>query len=200
MFCGIIDHVGILEAIEPKSQSTLLRIRSQWADFSLGESIAVDGMCLTVVASHHNCFDCELSPETLAITTAQQYRIGQLLNLERALCVGDRIGGHFVTGHVDQTLILDRKIQQGGCVELHFSGFSQKVCAYLVAKGSVTLNGVSLTVNRVDQSNVVVMLIPHTLAHTNLSQLEPKSHVNVEWDYMAKLVGNHIQIFKGVTS
>ena len=190
MFCGIVDHTGTLEAIDQKSKGVLLRIRSQFSDFSLGESIAVDGVCLTVTAFDENTFDCELSPETMSVTAASAYRVGQLVNLERAMRLSDRIGGHLVTGHVDETILLDNKVRRGDFTEFHFSDFPAEKKAYLIEKGSVTINGVSLTVNKVDEDGFTVMLIPHTLERTQLSDLLPEMRVNIEWDYMAKIIVN----------
>lgn len=188
MFCGIVDHIGILEHIEQKPKGVLFRVRSEFTDFVLGESIAIDGACLTVTANEADMFECELSPETLNVTIAGNYQIGQPLNLERAMRMNDRIGGHLVTGHVDETILVESKAQHDEFIELYFSGFSRENLAYLIPKGSVTINGVSLTVNAVDENGFSVMLIPHTLERTNLSALVLMQRVNVEWDYMAKLI------------
>lgn len=188
MFSGIVDHTGTVEKIIQKPKGLLFRIRSQFTDFSLGESIAIDGMCLTVTNSDTHTFECELSPETLNVTIAGHYQVGQSLNLERAMRMNDRIGGHLVTGHIDETLIVNKKIHHDDFVELHFSVPSKKSQAYLISKGSVTINGVSLTVNTIDQNGFSVMLIPHTLERTNLSNLDAGTQVNVEWDYVAKII------------
>ena len=188
MFCGIVDHIGTLEHIERKPKGVLFRIRCQFADFSLGESIAVDGVCLTVIASDEDSFECELSPETLNVTIASRYQVGQLVNLERAMRINDRIGGHWVTGHVAETVVVNSKTKHDEYTELYLSNFSKPNLAYLVPKGSVAINGVSLTVNAVNDTNFSVMLIPHTLERTNLSTLKSNDSVNVEWDYLAKLI------------
>ena len=193
MFCGIVDHLGTLEHIAPKPDGVLLRIRSQFTDFSLGESIAVDGVCLTVTASDGNTFECELSPETLNVTIAHHYRSGQLLNLERAMRLSDRMGGHWVTGHVSETITVSRKARHDEFVEFYFSDVAKPTLSYLVPKGSVAINGVSLTVNTVDETGFSLMLIPHTLERTNLSSLKVNDRVNVEWDYLAKLVEKQLE-------
>jgi riboflavin synthase len=192
MFTGIIDHIGTIVASQPTSVGRLLRIASRFEDLTLGESIAVDGVCLTVMAIDGKHFDVQVSPETLAKTTLSGYPQQQTINLERAMCLNDRVGGHLVTGHVDETIVLARKISQDAYCELFFSTVSNQQQCYLIPKGSVTINGVSLTVNAVDASGFSVMLVPHTLANTTLSQLNATMHVNVEWDYVAKIVAKQV--------
>lgn len=198
MFSGIVDHIGQLVGVQQKTKGVLFRIRSTFSDFNLGESIAVDGVCLTVTAFENDVFECELSPETLVVTRASEYQVGQQLNLERAMCMGDRIGGHLVTGHVDGLITLDNKKQCDEFFELHFSDFSKNNFSYLIPKGSVTINGVSLTVNAIDPEGFSVMLIPHTLERTNLSALNVGDRVNVEWDYMAKIIERQVAV-RGMT-
>lgn len=191
MFSGIVDHTGILKSIEQKPKGLLFRIQTQFTDFVLGESIAVDGVCLTVVNSSDNTFDCELSPETLKLTIAKTYNVGRTVNLERAMRLNDRIGGHLVTGHVDKTLCIDHRILHDEFIELRFTGFSEEDRAFLIKKGCVAINGVSLTVNTVNADYFSVMLIPHTLERTSLSTIKPGQRVNIEWDYVAKLILNN---------
>ena len=188
MFSGIVDHFGNLNSIRAASQGAEFVISTQFTQLELGESIAIDGVCLTVTAIGDREFTCQLSPETLAVTTAAHYKVGQALNLERALRVGDAMGGHWVTGHVDGQVVLAEHRQQGKWLWLSFSGVDEEQQAYLVQKGSVAINGVSLTVNTVTQDGFTVMLIPHTLVRTNLHALKVGQAVNVEWDYLAKLV------------
>ncbi len=191
MFSGIVDHCGKL--VSAPSHQTQFWVTSQFNDLILGESIAVDGMCLTVVDLRDGQFACELSPETLRITIAAHYQIGQALNLERAMRLNDRLSGHFVTGHIDETLSVGNINVYDEFIEVQFSDVSSKNQRYLLQKGSVAINGVSLTVNQVDRNGFSIMLIPHTLERTHLSDLKVGQRVNVEWDYLAKLIGQQMQ-------
>lgn len=186
MFTGIVDHCGELLSIE-RGETLRFWIASLFMDLSLGESVAVDGVCLTVTDLRDNQFACELSPETLNITTAGTYKVGQSLNLERAMRFSDRISGHLVTGHVDNTLLISAIKAHQDFTQIDFPGVSEENQRYLIAKGSVAIDGVSLTVNQVYDDGFSVMLIPHTLGRTNLSGLLKGKAVNVEWDYLAKL-------------
>ena len=193
MFSGIVDHCGTLISVESQENQAKFWIASQFVDFALGESIAVDGICLTVMDLRDNQFACVLSAETLSITRADQYQPGQILNLERAIRFSDRVSGHFVMGHVDETISVADIRQHNECREIVFSAISEQSCAYLVGKGSVAINGVSLTVNQVYHNSFNIMLVPHTLERTNLSDLKTDQSVNVEWDYMAKLVARQLK-------
>lgn len=154
----------------------------------MGESIAVDGCCLTVVDSSDNGFACELSPETLNLTTSARYGVGTIVNLERALRMGDAIGGHHVSGHVDEQAYLEAIELQGEFTLMRFSGFSNENLKYITKKGSIAINGVSLTINKKTPTGLEVMLIPHTLERTNLSRLKVGEAVNVEFDWMVRVL------------
>jgi riboflavin synthase len=192
VFTGIVDHCGNIAKLETKLGALRIEIHSHFSDLALGESILVDGMCLTVNALVNNGFQCDLSPETLRVTTAGNWQIGAAINLERALRPFDRLSGHFVTGHVDQLAHLVERQDHQAFTVLHFNGIHPQHYSWLVKKGSITVNGVSLTVNEVSDEGFVVMLIPHTLQCTNLSQLSPGDAVNLEFDLLAKLVTNHL--------
>jgi riboflavin synthase len=193
MFTGIIHHTATLSALVHTEHELRITIKTAFADLLLGESIAVDGVCLTVaeINGQHAVF--VLSAETIACTTASTYAVGQRVHLERALQATDRLGGHWVTGHVDGMLTVQALTTIGECLRLDLAGPLESV--YLVPKGAITLHGVSLTVNSVDSNSFSVMLIPHTLSCTALANLQPGQRVNVEWDYLAKLVHNHMRIY-----
>jgi riboflavin synthase len=193
MFSGIIDHMGTVLEVQDTQAGKTLRIGTSFEGLSEGESIAVDGVCLTVIRPSKNSFDVDISPETLRLTLARTYVSGSRVNLERSLALGDRVGGHFVSGHVDQTMILSRCSVFSEFTELSFEGALSLAQGYRHLKGSVTVNGVSLTVNGVNPGGFEVMLIPHTLERTNLSQLRIGSEVNVEWDSFAKMVSDEIR-------
>lgn len=188
MFTGITDHCGVIHSIETLADRTVLWVDSRFRDLQRGESISVDGVCMTVAQIKSGSFACDLSRETLACTKARNYKIGDRVNLERALHLTDRLGGHFVSGHVDQTTMVCAQKKQAGFVQLNFGGISDKSRIYLIQKGSVTVNGVSLTINEVMKSDFSVMLIPHTLEQTNLYDLKLGQLANIEFDMVAKII------------
>jgi riboflavin synthase len=192
MFTGIVDHCGHVVAIEQGAKNFRVTIKTEFSDFALGESIAIDGACLTVISIADNNVTVELSPETMRLTTARNYKEGVKVNLERSLKVNDRFGGHFVTGHVDGTCRVGLISDHGEFIEIEFDDFSPSFESYLVKKGCIAVNGVSLTLNDVDENCFRVMLIPHTLQITNLATLKTGDSVNLEFDYLAKLVINQM--------
>ncbi len=196
MFSGIVDHCGELISIETRPEGVQFWIAHQFKDtLNLGESVAIDGACLTIVDLKEDQFAFELSPDTLRVTIAKEYEQGQRLNLELAMRLNDRVGGHLVTGHVEQSITVSSIKKHDAFTEVHFSNLPKEAQRFLVKKGSVTINGVSLTVNEVENESFSIMLIPHTLERTNLSALKTGQRVNVEWDYMAKLVDKQISLY-----
>lgn len=193
MFTGIVDHCGRISKREEQQEKMRVWIDCDFADFAEGESIAVDGVCLTVVDSTAVSFCVEISPETRRLTTANQYAKGSLVNLERALRVGDRLGGHFVTGHVDQMCCVASMKNLKEFLEVNFVDVREENKSYLIPKGSIAINGVSLTINQIEENGFQVMLIPHTLKKTNLESLHIGQQVNVECDYLAKCVLNQVR-------
>ena len=188
VFTGIIDHCGVVHSIETLSDRAVLWIGSSFHDLQLGESIAVDGVCMTLAQIESGRFSCDLSRETLACTKARHYQVGDRVNLERALRLTDRLGGHFVFGHVDQTTMVCARKKQAEFVQLNFEGVSDESRIYLIQKGSVVVNGVSLTINEVVKSGFSIMLIPHTLERTNLNDFKPGQRANIEFDMLAKII------------
>jgi riboflavin synthase len=188
VFSGIVDHCGEITELKYSNNKMLLWINSQFKNFELGESIAVDGMCLTVIDFKDQQFAVEVSPESLRITAAKQYQLGQLVNLAKAMRLNERIGGHLVSGHIDATLQVATINQHNEFKEIIFAGITEKQQHYLIPKGSVAIQGVSLTVNTIQQNQLSVMLIPHTLQRTNLDALKKGDLVNIEFDQIAKQV------------
>lgn len=187
MFTGLITHLGRVESIVALAAGQRVRIASNMADGSLrlGESISVDGCCLTVTAQERGWFETELSPETLARTTAAAWQPGTLVNLERALRLGDRLGGHWVQGHIDGVGEIIAVQSLGEVHELDVA-IPPNLRKYMVKKGSVAIAGVSLTINRRTRASIGLTIIPHTWENTTLAHLVSGARVNVEVDIIAK--------------
>lgn len=190
MFTGIIMDVGNVVAIDKESEQTHIRFSThldtgKWA---LGDSVAVDGCCLTITAfPTPGTFSATLSQETLNLTRHSDIAVGDAVNLEPALCVGDPLGGHIVTGHVDGMAAVESITDVGEHRIFTFS-VPRELAKYVVKKGSVAINGTSLTVNEVDNCSFTVNLIPHTLSHTNLGTLSVGDQVNFESDMLGRYV------------
>ena len=191
MFTGVVTSVGTIEDIAVLPAGKRFRVRGTWADpdYGIGESIAIDGACMTVVAIDGAAFSFEASPETLSKTTLAVRGLGDAVNLERALAVGDRMGGHHVTGHVDGVGSIERIEAAGDCLAMTFRA-PKGGLKYLVPKGSISIDGISLTVNGVndDDGTFDAMLIPHTQQETSLRGKGPGDPVNLEFDLLSKYV------------
>jgi len=192
VFTGIIQDVGVIVGLEHQAQQSLLVFSSQldMAAWQLGDSVAVDGCCLTITAfpdAKKSQWAATLSPETLSLTRFSQLEVGAKVNLEPALRMGDALGGHMVSGHIDALASVVGVEDIGEHRQITFE-VPNHLKQYVVVKGSVTLNGVSLTVNRVHHCQFSVNLIPHTLQHTNLDALSAGSVVNLETDLMGRYV------------
>ena len=188
MFTGIVAAVGTVTAAVPAAGGLRLVVDAAGLglkDVAVGDSIAVDGICLTVAARSARNFEADVSRETLACTAG--FARGGRVNLEKALRATDRLGGHLVSGHVDGMGTVTRMQRAGANRVVAFRAPAQ-FAKYIARKGSVTLNGVSLTVNDVRGSGFTVNLIPHTLASTNLGALRAGGKVNVEVDILARYI------------
>ncbi|MEF2147176.1 riboflavin synthase [Aquilutibacter rugosus] len=195
MFTGIIEGVGSVRRLEPVGGDLRLTVAVGTLPFErveLGESIAVNGCCLTVIAFDHDSFDCDVSPETLRLTTLGTLAEGAPVNLERALLPTQRLGGHLVSGHVDG-LGAVRSITPEGRALVWWFDAPDSLLRYIAVKGSVAINGVSLTVNAVDAHGFAVALIPHTVANTTFGSLSAGSPVNLEIDTVARYVERLLQ-------
>ena len=190
MYTGLIDHIGKVIQLTKNANTLRLWIETQFTDLEIGESIAADGICVTVIDPQPHLFVCDISPETYRLTTTKYYQHNQLINLERSLCLSDRLGGHVVMGHGDKTCSVKTVTVQDECKSMIFSGLTSDDQKYLIKKGCVAVNGVSLTINEVFLDGFEVMLIPHTLERTNLAFLQMGDHVNIEFDYIARIVLN----------
>jgi riboflavin synthase len=188
MFTGIIIAVGTVVNIEAMQGDTRITIdvgNMNMADVKAGDSISVNGACLTVVAFTATSFCVDVSVETLACTTLGMLKPGSRVNLEKALKIGDRLDGHFVSGHIDATGTVMAIMDAARSREYQIEAPSA-LSAYLCRKGSICVDGVSLTINTVTDSTFSINVIPHTLAHTVFKQYTPGSKVNLEVDIIAR--------------
>jgi riboflavin synthase len=189
VFTGIVEGTGLVRAVQASRDSIRLRIEAgcDIAGVRVGDSIAVGGVCLTVTVIAGATFDADVTPETVARTTLGGLRPGDAVNLERPVAVGDRLGGHIVQGHVDGVGRVVRRDPQGDAWWLEVDA-PAAVARYIVEKGSVAVDGVSLTVAGRAGNRFTVCLIPHTVAVTTLGRLQSGSAVNLEVDILAKYV------------
>ncbi len=190
MFTGIIQDVGEIRLVTPESEQTHMQFLTSldMSGWQLGDSVAVDGCCLTITEfPESHVFAATLSLETLALTRLGGAEAGWRVNLEPALRMGDALGGHMVSGHVDGLVEVMEISDVGEHRQITFAA-PDAMARYIVVKGSVTLNGVSLTVNHVQANCFTVNLIPHTLSHTNLAALREGTVVNLETDMMGRYV------------
>lgn len=187
MFTGLVAARGTLVETLPLAAGLRLRLSHPLGALELGESIAVSGVCLTVTSFGDDWFTADVSPETLARTTLGQLRAGDAVNLERALRAGDRLGGHLVSGHVDGVGTIVAVKDVGDMTEVRLEA-GPELRRFLAQKGSVTIDGVSLTINDVSGSQISLLLVPHTQSVTTLSALKAGQRVNVEVDQIARYV------------
>ena len=188
MFTGIIESLGKVHAITPDQGNLHLEIASPLSSgFKIDQSVSHNGVCLTVIATTAQTHTVTAIAETLAKTTLSQWNVGDLVNLERCTQVGSRLDGHIVQGHVDQTATCIARTEQAGSWLYRFS-FEAKDQHLLVDKGSITVNGISLTVVDVIDNTFSIALIPYTFEHTNMQQVQPGDQVNLEFDIIGKYV------------
>ncbi len=190
MFTGLVEDVGIVARADRRSDALVLAVRPErlpLAELTIGESVCHDGACLTVTDIGRDSFSVLAGAETLARTTLGNLRVGKRVNLERSLKVGDRLGGHWVTGHIDGTGELAARRDMGSNLVLVVRA-TPALLRYIVEKGSISIAGVSLTVNAVDAETFSVAIIPHTRDMTTLGDLAIGDRVNLETDILAKHV------------
>lgn len=194
MFTGLVEKIGKLKSLARVGDGYAIRIMHEPWDvpLSLGESVAVQGACLTVTDSDKDYFAADLLDETLSRTCFAKANPGDLLNLERALTVGDRFGGHMVSGHIDGLGVVNAINNAGRDKILHIN-CDAEILEYIVEKGSITIDGVSLTVSSVSENDFVVCIIPHTWNQTSLHARKAGDVMNLETDLIAKYVHKYMQ-------
>ena len=189
MFTGIIEEIGIVKDFKQISNSAEITVSCNKVlnDTKIGDSIAINGVCQTVVEMSENSFTAEASNETLKVTNFSTLKKGEKVNLERALTLNERIGGHIVSGHVDSVAELVSSQKESDFYTMKFE-VAEEASRYVVKKGSITINGISLTVADINDKMVTVAVIPHTFENTNLSDLKTGNVVNIETDVFAKYI------------
>lgn len=194
MFTGLIEGTGKLKTLEPRGKDMRLSIQASFdlEGFQTGESVAVDGVCLTVVSWQARAFTVDVSQETLSRSTLGQRSAGDEVNLERALRLGDRLGGHLVNGHVDGKARVMARKQRGDSLVFVFEVVAE-LGRYIIEKGSVAVNGVSLTVNRCDEQSFDVNIVPHTARWTTIGTWRVGDEVNIEVDIIGKYVERFVR-------
>ena len=194
MFSGIVEEMGVVKSLVRGLAGARLSILAGAVlkDLRLGESVSVSGACLTAAEIGETDFAVDVSVETLDVTTLGTLTAGAAVNLERALKLNDRLGGHLVTGHVDGTGILRERTQTGNTLLLTFE-VPEPILRYCISKGSITADGVSLTINSVSENGVSVAIIPHTAKVTTLGMKQPGDAVNLESDLIGKYVERLLQ-------
>lgn len=194
MFTGLIEDLGTVRELRRESSRVRLTVGTAipTAELRLGDSVAVNGICLTVVAAGNGGFTADVSPETLERSTLGELTAGSRVNLERALRLSDRLGGHLVSGHIDAIATISERTQDRNAIRFTFR-LPAAVNRLVAEKGSLAIDGISLTVNAVTEETFSVAVIPHTLAMTTLQEKKSGDRVNIETDliarYIARLLG-----------
>lgn len=194
MFTGIIEKKGRVLSNLNHDGANRLVISSEFDHLQIGESISVNGVCLTLLPTETEYMIFDVSPETLRCTTLKQLVSGNTVNLERAMLASTRFGGHYVSGHVDAVAQVHEIKPINEYVEFELSGFEPAAMLYLIPKGSTTVDGVSLTINSVTEHSIKLMLVPHTLSETTLGALNIGQQVNIEFDYLTRIVAHQLEV------
>ncbi len=192
MFTGLIEQRGeVIDNIGGEHANRLV-IRTQFDGLQAGESIAVNGVCLTLLPDFTGQLAFDVSPETLTVTTLGELRAGDGVNLERAMSATTRFGGHYVSGHVDTKVQLQTVAPVGDYIEMTVGQFLPSHRNFLLPKGSITIDGVSLTINAVEERCIKLLLVPHTITKTTLGQRRPGDLLNIEFDYLTRIVAHQL--------
>ncbi len=195
MFTGIIEETGVIRELRSLPAGAFITLSAQKvaSGLAIGDSVSVNGVCLTATRINPDSFSCDVSAETVRVSSFRHIRPGIRVNLERSLRVGDRLGGHFVLGHVDGLGKMVAQKASGEGFEMHFE-FPPSMERYLVYKGSIAVDGISLTLASLDRNSFSVAVIPHTFESTNLRHLRAGDAVNLEADILGKYVERFFQL------
>lgn len=196
MFTGLVETTGTIKTIERRASSAILTIEPSGVPARIGDSVAVNGICLTVTKISKGLFSFDVSNETIKKTTIGDWKAGQLVNLETSLKAGDEIGGHFVSGHVDEVGSVS-SVKKEGQDSRYKIKMSKDFVKYLVPQGSVGVDGISLTVAAIGADHFEIVIIPHTLKMTNMKNFKVGTKVNLEADMLGKYVVGYLQKSKG---
>ncbi len=199
MFTGIIEELGTVKSLSVYSEAAQLTINAKriMSDVRLGDSIAVNGICLTVVSFTKEEFVVDVMPETLRKTNLKDLKVGHSVNLERAMMLGGRLGGHLVSGHVDGVGRIESKRQEGNAIVFYIAA-PPEALKFIVPKGSVAIDGISLTVAHVGRDSFSVSVVPHTATQTTLGSKLPGDAVNLENDMIGKYVDRLLNSYQDV--
>jgi riboflavin synthase len=194
MFTGIIEEKGMVKSVEKQKLGAVISIQTSkvLSDLNIGDSVAINGACQTAVKIGGDFFNVEAAYETLRLTNLSDLKTGDRVNLERAMPASGRFGGHMVSGHVDNTGTFLKKEKQG-IAEIFYFNAPQDVLRYMVNKGSICINGISLTITSISTDGFSVSVIPHTIKETTLGELKAGDKVNLEADIIAKYIEKFIQ-------
>lgn len=194
MFTGLIQDQGTITRLTHEGDTVMvITPKTKAFDYAVGDSIACNGICLTVTAFDKDSFTVLLSPETLRVTTAGLWNLFDIVNLEPSLALGDRLGGHLVSGHVDGVARVIASEAQGDSTRWTFE-LPAALSKFIAPKGSITIDGVSLTVNEVSNDHFTVMIIPHTSQVTRFALLKPGDRVNLEVDMVARYIARQLEV------
>jgi len=195
VFTGIIEEIGIVQELHFSQEGATITLSAATIapQLKTGDSVSVDGVCLTATRVGEGYFSCDISAETLRVSGFKSAKRGTRVNLERSLMLGDRLGGHFVQGHVDGMGRLTARKPSGEGYEMSFD-FPQALERYLIYKGSIAVNGISLTIASLGKNSFSVAVIPHTYGSTNLSQIKIGDAVNLEVDMLGKYFERFFQL------
>lgn len=194
MFTGIIEELGVINTMHTKNEAIEFNIKATkiLSDIKIGDSIAVNGVCLTVTKFNQESFNIDVMPETFRATTMSSLHVGSTINLERALSVGDRFGGHFVTGHVDGFGKIMSISQCDNAINYTIK-LNTELLRHCIFRGSIAIDGISLTIFGITDDEIKLSLIPHTISHTTLGSKVVGDNVNIECDMLSKHVANLLE-------
>lgn len=199
MFTGIVEAMGVIESVEKKGSNVTFWVKSPVSqELKIDQSISHDGVCLTVEAIMENAHKVTAIAETIDVTSLNNWEKGTIVNLERCMIMNGRIDGHIVQGHVDTTGLCKEITEKDGSTEYRFK-FPDQYAALIIEKGSICLNGISLTVFNVTKSEFTVAIIPYTIEHTNMKHLRKDSKVNLEFDVIGKYILRSRELGKNFT-